>query len=334
MFKFQKEILTNDRERFTITQIFDRIAFLLVNSFVNEQRRTNLDKLRLIGASNRKLFYFLNVLSQIQQNDLKLIGLKQRASITGNIEESSQFIIMMPLLHHYHHHNHNNHTNTNNDNDNKGSNSELDYLIDMTKQDPILLSISIVIRNNLNVNTHFSDFNSDDMSISFADVSVTFPSNMPCSQRLESLSDASKNGQDGRDIPISIDGDENEFNIINVIEREEKRLVNTWLKRKLFVEEIIGIATIIEYDPIDFSFISFAVRLKKGRLFSLCICECKFYNPLLLLPLVSIHDFQNTFSFPLDNLQEKIAYSSSMTPSQLANDLFVCVCKVISNQSF
>lgn len=106
-----------------------------------------------------------------------------------------------------------------------------------------------------------------------------------------------------------------------------------WLHRKRFIEELHKLASVVEYDAVDFSFIAIAVRIQKGKLITVCSVEFKLTPSFpTVLPLIAIHDLQNTFSFPLES--SSISHDLSWSIERLTKEVFLAAYSTINQQAF
>lgn len=122
----------------------------------------------------------------------------------------------------------------------------------------------------------------------------------------------------------------------------ETRTYRNWLQRKKFIHEMQNISAVIEYDALDFSFITIAVRLKHLKMITLCSVDYRLSpNFPMTVPsiLISLHDLQNKFSVTCN---EELEYEQAFqqcdypqwTPEKIARHLFTSSCELIRNQAF
>src|SRR3546814_16333879 len=71
-------------------------------------------------------------------------------------------------------------------------------------------------------------------------------------------------------VPISEQG--TIFDILPVL---EENLAASWANRSIFIESLASIGAVIEYDPVDCSFVSLLVRARAGKRFGLCTVDIR-----------------------------------------------------------
>ena len=93
-----------------------------------------------------------------------------------------------------------------------------------------------------------------------------------------------------------------------------KKIKSRWSGRKLFIEEMQRLATVLEYDAIDFSHVVITLRIKQDNLYTICNVEFRISESFpKSLPLISVHDLQTQYSTILAS--SKISASSSSASS-------------------
>jgi hypothetical protein len=186
-------------------------------------------------------------------------------------------------------------------------NSELDYLYDIIAETPIYVSmtISLGISNNA----------------AAVDSILIFPPSMSCSKAI--------------DFPRRMPDNDN-FDIYEYISQVEKKFTASWTSRKAFVAELQRIASVIEIDANDFSFVVILLRMKHENMYTLCTVEFRLHcNFPSVIPLASLHDLQNSFSTPIDTSSIKTSsIGTAGAPERIARDLFLLSSSVISLQAF
>eukprot|EP01041_Mallomonas_annulata_P011761 gene11761-24661_t len=177
---------------------------------------------------------------------------------------------------------------------------ELEYLADVTETNPIYINIAFLLGNNnaLSADTH-----------------IFFPPTMPCSKFIE--------------IPKWT----SDTIILDYLLEIESRLAGSWTARRLFLEELQRIAAVVEFDPIDFSFVSIAIRLKLNKVFAVCTVEMRLSHTFpSTAPLLAIFDLQTAFSSVIESTAMK--YSSSWGAERAARELFLLSCDIVHTQAF
>jgi Brain and reproductive organ-expressed protein (BRE) len=90
---------------------------------------------------------------------------------------------------------------------------------------------------------------------------------------------------------------EEDANIFELLSQIETALLANWRKRKAFVQELVKLSASLEYDAIDFSYISIAVRLKRNKLITLCSIEFRLGADFPQeLPKIAFVDLMNSQS--------------------------------------
>ena len=103
--------------------------------------------------------------------------------------------------------------------------------------------------------------------------------------------------------------------IVNLKDSIAKKIKTRWLDRKLFIEEMQRLATVLEYDAIDFSHVAITLRVKKNNLYTICNVEFRISESFpKSLPLISVHDLQTQYSTILD-ASKVAAFASSSSSS-------------------
>lgn len=178
------------------------------------------------------------------------------------------------------------------------------YLYDTTKDDPIYISLMLKVER----------------PDSPLDYKVVFPRSMPCSRNL--------------DFQNSFQGISSEdISIIDILPHVENKVLTSIASRKLFLEELQRFTAILEYDAIDFAFILIALRMKYNNMYTICTVEIRLAHSFpMSIPLLSLHDLQNSFSAPVDTSSIKL--NKSWGPEKLARELLLLTSSVISQQAF
>lgn len=178
------------------------------------------------------------------------------------------------------------------------------YLYDTTKDDPIYISLLLKVER----------------AESSLDYKVVFPRSMPCSRNLEFQNNF---------MGISSEN----ISIIDIIPYVESKVLASIASRKSFLEELHRFTAVLEYDAIDFSFILIALRMKYNNMYTICTVEIRLTHSFpLSIPLLSLHDLQNSFSAPVDTSSLKL--NKSWGPEKLARELLLLTSSVISQQAF
>jgi hypothetical protein len=175
---------------------------------------------------------------------------------------------------------------------------DIEYIIDVMQDDPIYFSLKV---------------NVADQSYS---ASIETPNRLPCSRLIEYPSI-------GKDA-----------NIGDYIQLVENILSSKLAGRRGFVFELRRLTAVVEFDAIDFSSVSIAVRIKRGNMFTLCIVDFRLTSGFPdAMPLVSLHDLQTSFSTPIENsVFSKV--SRDQEPELVARDVLKIVCAQIVGQAF
>ena len=178
------------------------------------------------------------------------------------------------------------------------------YLYDTTKDDPIYISLLLKVER----------------ADAPLDYKVVFPRSMPCSRNLDFQN--SFHGMSLEDISI-----------IDILPYVENKVLTSIASRKSFLEEMQRFTAVLEYDAIDFAFILIALRMKYNNMYTICTVEIRLTHSFpLSIPLLSLHDLQNSFSAPVDTSSIKL--NKSYTPEKLARELLLLTSSVISQQAF
>jgi hypothetical protein len=178
----------------------------------------------------------------------------------------------------------------------------LEYLLSVTKSQPIMISLILDIGNN-------------DCKI---DYKVLFPPSMVCSKNI----DFHKNNNSNDDNYL-----------LELFPNIEERLSINWLKRKAFLEELQRLIAVLEYDAVDFSFIMIALRMKHDKMYTLCTVEFRLSHLFpMQLPLMKLHDLQNSFDSNIDTSSIKV--KAFWSPERVARELLLLSSSVISLQAF
>lgn len=120
----------------------------------------------------------------------------------------------------------------------------------------------------------------------------------------------------------------------------EESIALSWGHRKRFVSELQQIAAVVEFDPVDFSFVSLSLRLTRNKHFILSIVDLRIpaqfpSSPILLL----IHDLLSGSSYPLENksaggISTATFFSQEWTPERMAREYFLQLCAEIESMAF
>ena len=183
-------------------------------------------------------------------------------------------------------------------------NSDSEYLYDVTESDPIIVNVELtIIRNTFTVM-----------------YKVMIPKSMPCSKNIDFPKNSNKNLTDDNEL-------------IDLIPSIESKILKSWRSRKLFIEELKQISAVLEYDAIDFSYVSIVLRMKYNNMYTICTIEFRISHFFpAAIPLMSLHDLQNAFSTPIDTSSVKVTKNNS--PVRLARELLLLCGTVISQQAF
>jgi hypothetical protein len=177
---------------------------------------------------------------------------------------------------------------------------DLDYLIDVTENNPIRITVTC----SLNTTTQY-------LSTPY----LIFPPTMTSSKYIE--------------LPQY----KNDMLLFDYVTLIEHKLYTNWNKRKLFIQELQNISTVIEFDPIDFSYVAICIKLTKDKLFVLCTVEIRLSDGFpISAPLLVVNDIQNSGSYPLENISLKI--NNSWSCERMAREYFIHICQQIYLISF
>lgn len=251
------------------------VADILVNDFLLQQ------DMKIVAVTNQEgnnnIEFAIEILKNIKNITMILLR-----------DENTKILCEFPLL-----------------SDAGYQNSNLDYLYDVTENNPIIISLELCnIRNSLNVT-----------------YKVIFPKIMPCSKNLE--------------FPKTLNGNSSfdDTELIDLIPSIESKIINPWNDRKLFLEELQKLTSVLEFDAVDFSFVLIALRMKHNNMYTICTIEFRLSHLFpSQMPLVSLHDLQNSFSSPIETSSIKI--TKSFTPVRIARELLLLAGSVISHQAF
>ena len=104
--------------------------------------------------------------------------------------------------------------------------------------------------------------------------------------------------------------------IVTLKDSITKKIKSRWLDRKLFIEEMQRLATVLEYDAIDFSHVVITLRVKQDNLYTICNVEFRISEMFpKTLPLISVHDLQTQYSTILTSSKISASAASSSSSS-------------------
>merc|ERR1719487_1131854 len=84
-------------------------------------------------------------------------------------------------------------------------------------------------------------------------------------------------------------------------------LIQNWRSRKDFVQAYQSFAAVLEYDAVDFAFLSYSVRVTHQKMYMVCVAEIRLAGGFPESePLVMLHFLQQGHSVPLDNIYARI----------------------------
>ena len=105
--------------------------------------------------------------------------------------------------------------------------------------------------------------------------------------------------------------------IVTLKDSITKKIKSKWLDRKLFIEEMQRLATVLEYDAIDFSHVVITLRVKQDNLYTICNVEFRISEMFpKTLPLISVHDLQTQYSTILTSSKISASAASSSSSSR------------------
>jgi hypothetical protein len=179
--------------------------------------------------------------------------------------------------------------------------NEFEYLLDVLENEIILINLIILLDSNDNmINT---------------DVNLIFPTTMTLSKYTE--------------IPKW----DTNILINDYLMDIQAKLLYHWEYRKKFILEIQNIAAVIDFDPYDFSMVSYVIRLKSNNLFVLCSIEIRLSNNFPIIhPLISIYDIQTSFCTPIDS--SLVKFNSLWKPEVSAKEIFLFSCDIVHKHAF
>ena len=118
----------------------------------------------------------------------------------------------------------------------------------------------------------------------------------------------------------------------------EQRIADTWGLRKKFVSELQQLAAVVEFDPVDFSFVSIAMRLTRHKHFILSIVDLRISGNFPTSPiLLMVHDLLSGTSYPLESkrtISSTSFFSSSWTAERMAREYFLALCEEVETMAF
>mmetsp|Transcript_5506 Transcript_5506/g.5684 ORF Transcript_5506/g.5684 Transcript_5506/m.5684 type:complete len:347 (+) Transcript_5506:213-1253(+) len=186
------------------------------------------------------------------------------------------------------------------------SSPELEYLIDVTENHPIQIIIHFLLTPQ--------DFNSFT-----TECTLIFPSTMILSKTIHTSDNLPKWTSD--------------MLISDYLLAVESKLTYSWSSRRGFMEELRRIAAVVEFDPVDFSFISIVLRQKLGKRYVVCTVEIRFSSSFPnTAPYLTIYDLQTTYSTPIDS--NTVKYSSHWSTQRAAREIFLQSCELVHKQAF
>ena len=175
---------------------------------------------------------------------------------------------------------------------------DIEYLLQLLESSPIILKFRFSFSDNS------------------CTASVQMPSILPCSKTIE--------------FPPYND---------NMTPRDYHSLVENILSMKLsqrrnFILEMRKIAAVLEFDAVDFSFVSVGVRMRSASMFSLCVADIRLSSTFPeSLPLVSVHDLASGSSHPLaSSLFSQINLQQDC--DLLCKDVLLVICRQVFQQAF
>jgi len=125
---------------------------------------------------------------------------------------------------------------------------ELEYLTRIMESNPITACLVFHLLNN----------NSNDSNNISVDAYLNFPNSMQTSKNVE--------------IPKC---QSDAMILFDYLPFVETKMCSSWLLRKQFIRTLQKIAKVVEYDAVDFSTVSMALKLRNGNLFTVCLLEIR-----------------------------------------------------------
>lgn len=112
-------------------------------------------------------------------------------------------------------------------------------------------------------------------------------------------------------------------------------LIHSWRSRKTFVQAFQSFAAVLEYDAVDFAFLSYSVRVMHQKMYMICVVEVRLAVGFPESePLVMLHFLQQSHSIPLENIYTRIKQAKSWGVDKIAKEVFCTVYKWIDESAF
>jgi hypothetical protein len=187
---------------------------------------------------------------------------------------------------------------------------QLEYLVDITQPQPILIQLTSP--------------NLDSESSFVATPSLSFPSSLSLSRQI---------------ILPSWTKDTLLFDYIHSIERI---FVQTWYARQSFIYHLQSLCSVLEFDSIDFSVVTIALKVVKRKMVVLCTVEIQipFQFPQQSVTLL-VHDLIHSSTYPLPTPSPSDSTGGSsggggnkISPEIVAKNVLLFVVKEIEKVAF
>jgi hypothetical protein len=263
------------------------IGEILIKSIINKDVvHYNLGKWK----DNVKLSFMLSFFCDIDDVSILTFNSNSNSNSNDRIDSTNNTIVIeVPLI------------------SNTQKNESIEYLMDIVKDNPILLTITIQLHSS-----------SKEISVIKTDVMIPSKT-FKCTSNLE-LSSSFK------------DYKVHDFKIEDVSTYYEKKIVKQWLYRKRLTEELMKNSAVLEYDAIDFSYILLGIRLKRNNAFASCTVSFTFKEAMVMaVPKIVVHDILRSFEKELDTSSILVVEQS---PQNMANELLSFITRSICKQAF
>jgi hypothetical protein len=187
---------------------------------------------------------------------------------------------------------------------------QLEYLVDITQSQPIFIQLTSA--------------NLDSESSFVTTPSLSFPSTLSLSRQVT--------------LP-SWTKDTLLFDYIHSIERI---FVQTWYTRQLFIYHLQSLCSVLEFDSIDFSVVTIALKVVKRKMIVLCTVEIQipFQFPQHCVTLL-VHDLMHSNTYPLPTPSHSDSTGSSggggagkVPPEIVAKNVLLFIVREIEKVAF
>lgn len=181
----------------------------------------------------------------------------------------------------------------------------LEYLLDVLESSPIIVCISLSCKPGGVVTTN---------------PSISFPAAMPCTR--------------GIDVPR---WEYESLTVFEYITKLENSVLANWETRYVFVQQLLLLGAVTEFDAVDFSYVSFILRVKQKNMFSMCSIEVKLGSSFPREPpMVSFFDVKTSLCTIVESseLSQSEYFNSSWPAERIADGTFLFCWEKLLHMSF